>query len=60
MEFRKIKSGSDGDLAFNIGSFSMDQPSDGGTTKVRGKYLDAKRPAHARCDSEKLYANTIT
>ena len=43
MEFRKIKSGSDGDLAFNIGSFSMDQRSDGGTTKVRGKYLDVYR-----------------
>jgi ketosteroid isomerase-like protein len=40
MKFKTIKSGSDGDLAFNIGSVSMDQPSGNGTTRVKGKYLD--------------------
>ena len=43
IKFKTIKSGSDGDLAFNIGSVSMDQPSDGGTAKVKGKYLDVYR-----------------
>ncbi len=40
IKLKTIKSGSDGDLAFNIGSVSMDQPSGGGTAKVKGKYLD--------------------
>jgi ketosteroid isomerase-like protein len=40
IRFKTIKSGADGDLAFNIGSVSMDQRSDGGTAKVKGKYLD--------------------
>ena len=40
IKFKTIKSGSDGDLAFNVGSVSMDQPSDGGMIKVKGKYLD--------------------
>jgi len=43
IKFKTIKSGSDGDLAFNIGSVSMDQPSGGGTTKVKGKYMDVYR-----------------
>jgi ketosteroid isomerase-like protein len=43
IKFKTIKSGSDGDLAFNIGSVSMDQPSGGGTAKVKGKYLDVYR-----------------
>ena len=40
IKFKTIKSGSDGDLAFNIGSVSMDQPSGSGMNKVTGKYLD--------------------
>jgi uncharacterized protein (TIGR02246 family) len=43
MKFKTIKSGSDGDFAFNIGSASIDQPSGGGTAKVKGKYLDVYR-----------------
>jgi ketosteroid isomerase-like protein len=43
MKFKRIKSGSDGDFAFNIGSTSIDQPSGGGTAKVKGKYLDVYR-----------------
>ena len=43
IKFKTIKSGSDGDLAFNIGSVSMDQPSGSGTAKVKGKYLDVYR-----------------
>jgi uncharacterized protein (TIGR02246 family) len=43
IKFKTIKSGSHGDLAFNIGSVSMDQPSGGGTAKVKGKYLDVYR-----------------
>ena len=43
IKFKTIKSGSDGDLAFNIGSVSMDRPSDRGATKVKGKYLDVYR-----------------
>ena len=43
MKFKTIKSGSDGDLAFNIGSVSMDQPSGSGTARVKGKYLDLYR-----------------
>ena len=40
IKFKTIKSGSNGDLAFNVGSVSMDQPSDDGMVKVKGKYLD--------------------
>ena len=40
LKFKTIKSGSDGGLAFNIGSVTMDRPSGGGTAKVKGKYLD--------------------
>ena len=40
IKFKTIKSGSDGDLAFNVGGVSMDQPSDGGMVRVKGKYLD--------------------
>jgi uncharacterized protein (TIGR02246 family) len=43
IKFKTIKSGSDGDLAFNIGSVSMDQPSGDGTARVKGKYLDVYR-----------------
>jgi uncharacterized protein (TIGR02246 family) len=43
IKFKTIKTGSDGDLAFNIGSVSMDQPSGSGVTKVKGKYLDVYR-----------------
>jgi len=43
IKFKTIKSGSDGALAFNIGSVSMDQPSGGGTANVKGKYLDVYR-----------------
>jgi uncharacterized protein (TIGR02246 family) len=43
IKFKTIKSSSDGDLAFNIGSVSADQPSSGGTAKVTGKYLDVYR-----------------
>ena len=40
IKFKTIKSGSDGGLAFNVGGVSMDQPSDGGMVRVKGKYLD--------------------
>ena len=40
VKFKTLKSGSDGDLAFNIGSVSMEQPSDTGMVKVKGKYID--------------------
>ena len=43
IKFKTLKSGSDGDLAFNIGSVSMDQPSDAGMVKVKGKYVDVYR-----------------
>jgi ketosteroid isomerase-like protein len=43
IKFKTIKSGSDGDLAFNIGSVSMDQPSADGTARVKGKYMDVYR-----------------
>jgi uncharacterized protein (TIGR02246 family) len=43
MKFKRIKSGSDGDLAFNIGSVSMTQPSGGGRVNVKGKYVDVYR-----------------
>jgi ketosteroid isomerase-like protein len=43
IKFKTIKSGSDGDLAFNIGSVSMDQPSASGMVRVKGKYLDLYR-----------------
>jgi len=43
LKFKTIKSGSDGGLAFNIGSVTMDRPSAGGTAKVKGKYLDVYR-----------------
>jgi len=43
IKFKTIKSGSDGDLAFSIGSVSMDQPSGNGTARVKGKYLDLYR-----------------
>jgi ketosteroid isomerase-like protein len=43
IKFKTIKSGSDGNIAFNIGSVSMDQPSGSGTVKVKGKYLDIYR-----------------
>ena len=43
IKFKTIKSGSDGDFAFNIGSVSMDQPSGSGTARVTGKYLDLYR-----------------
>ena len=43
IKFKTIKSGSDGDLAFNIGNVSMDQPSGGGMATVQGKYLDVYR-----------------
>jgi ketosteroid isomerase-like protein len=49
IKFKTIKSGSDGDLAFNIGSVSMDQPSGGGTVKVKGKYLDVYRRQRDGC-----------
>ena len=54
IKFKTIKSGSDGDLAFNIGSVSMDQPSGGGTVRVRGKYMDVYR--HQRDGSWKIIA----
>jgi uncharacterized protein (TIGR02246 family) len=43
IKFKTIKSGSDGDLAFNIGSVSMSQPSGDGRVNVKGKYLDVYR-----------------
>jgi len=43
VKYTTIKSGSDGDLAFNIGGMSMDQRTAKGTTKVTGKYMDIYR-----------------
>ena len=40
VKFKTIRSGSDGDLAFAVGTVSMDQPSGDGTVKVKGKYID--------------------
>jgi uncharacterized protein (TIGR02246 family) len=40
IKFKTIKSGSDGDLAFAVGTVVMDQPSGDGTVKVKGKYVD--------------------
>ena len=42
-KLKSIKSGSDGDLAFNIGRVTMDQPAGGGTARAAGKYLDIYR-----------------
>ncbi|MFO1060899.1 MAG: SgcJ/EcaC family oxidoreductase [Dongiaceae bacterium] len=39
-KLKSIKSGSDGDLAFNIGKVTMDQPAGRRMTRVAGKYLD--------------------
>jgi uncharacterized protein (TIGR02246 family) len=43
LKFKTIKSDSDGNLAFNIGSVTMDRPSGSGTAKVKGKYVDIYR-----------------
>jgi ketosteroid isomerase-like protein len=43
MKFKTLKSGSDGNLAFTIGSVSTDRPSGGGRARVKGKYLDVYR-----------------
>lgn len=43
VKFKTIKSGSDGDLAFNIGQVSMEQSSGGSTNRLKGKYLDVYR-----------------
>jgi ketosteroid isomerase-like protein len=43
LKLRSIKSGSDGDIAFNLGKVTMEQPAGGGTAKVTGKYLDIYR-----------------
>ena len=43
IKFKTIRSGSGGDLAFNIGQVSYEQASASGTTKVKGKYLDVYR-----------------
>jgi ketosteroid isomerase-like protein len=40
VKFKTIKSGSDGNLAFAVGTVAMDQPSGDGTVKVKGKYID--------------------
>ena len=40
IKFKTIKCGSDGDLAFAVGTVLMDQPSGDSTVKVKGKYLD--------------------
>jgi uncharacterized protein (TIGR02246 family) len=42
-KLKSIKSGSDGDLAFNIGRVTMDQPAGGAAARVAGKYLDIYR-----------------
>ena len=55
IKFKSIKSGSDGDLAFNVGNVSMDQPSGSGTTRVKGKYLDVYQ--RQRDGSWKIIAN---
>jgi len=43
VKFTTTRSGSDGDLAFNIGGVSMDQKTANGTVKVSGKYMDVYR-----------------
>ena len=43
IKFTTIRSGSDGDIAFNMGTTSVDQPSGGDTAKLKGKYLDVYR-----------------
>src|SRR5262249_5723185 len=43
LKLKSIKSDSDGDLAFNIGTVTMDQPAGSGTARVAGKYLDIYR-----------------
>jgi ketosteroid isomerase-like protein len=43
IKLKTIKSGSDGDLAFNIGTVAMSQPSGDGRVNVKGKYLDVYR-----------------
>ena len=43
IKFKAIKSGSDGDLAFNIGTVSVDAVAGGKKSKVKGKYLDVYR-----------------
>ena len=43
LKLKSNKSGSDGDLAFNLGRVTMDQPAGGRTARVAGKYLDIYR-----------------
>jgi ketosteroid isomerase-like protein len=40
IKFKTIRCGSNGDLAFAVGTVLMDQPSGNGMIKVKAKYVD--------------------
>ena len=46
MSFSSVQVGSDGDLAYHVGTFSIDAPTDEGMTTETGKFVDVyKRQA---------------
>ena len=40
MSFSSVQFGSDGDLAYHVGTFSVDAPTDKGMRKEEGKFVD--------------------
>ena len=40
MSFSSVQFGSDGDLAYHVGTFSVDAPTDEGMRKEEGKFVD--------------------
>ncbi len=40
MSFSSVQFGSDGDLAYHVGTFSVDAPTDEGMTRETGKFVD--------------------